>query len=174
MRGTYTLRPHHRPTTFYDFVHDAAKRERYWARSFLAFPRMQRAKANATHRAIQSLVDAGYLPATDGLITQNVDRLHWQAGTHGALELHGTLWHVHCLSCRHTLPRHTMQETLHRLNAGTAWAALFARWQASVRHMNADGDAELAADAMPSQPFAYPSCPACAEGTLKPSVVFLG
>ncbi len=33
------------------------------------------------------------------LITQNVDRLHQQAGSHDPIELHGTLWVWRCTSC---------------------------------------------------------------------------
>ncbi len=33
------------------------------------------------------------------LITQNVDGLHWLAGSRNVLELHGSIWRVRCVAC---------------------------------------------------------------------------
>ena len=33
------------------------------------------------------------------LITQNVDGLHWLAGSRNVLELHGNIWRVRCVAC---------------------------------------------------------------------------
>jgi NAD-dependent deacetylase len=34
------------------------------------------------------------------LVTQNVDGLHWLAGSREVIELHGSVWQARCLSCR--------------------------------------------------------------------------
>jgi NAD-dependent deacetylase len=36
------------------------------------------------------------------LATQNVDGLHAAAGSHRVLELHGSIWRLRCVGCRHT------------------------------------------------------------------------
>jgi len=41
------------------------------------------------------------------LVTQNVDGLHWGAGSRDVIELHGSIWRARCLSCleRFEIPR---------------------------------------------------------------------
>lgn len=53
---------------------------------------------NTGHRAIVRLRDAGRLA---GVVTQNVDGLHFKSGLDDGLvaELHGNVRHSHCLSC---------------------------------------------------------------------------
>jgi NAD-dependent deacetylase len=72
------------------------------------------ATPNAAHRALVSLERAGRLRA---IVTQNIDELHQRAGSDPArvIEVHGTLFHVVCLSCR---DRTAMRETLDRVAAG--------------------------------------------------------
>jgi NAD-dependent deacetylase len=55
---------------------------------------------NPGHRALAQLQDE-FETVGKGftLITQNVDRLHQQAGSRDPLELHGTLWVWRCTSC---------------------------------------------------------------------------
>jgi len=52
---------------------------------------------NPAHRA---LADWEQTFAEFTLITQNVDGLHYAAGSRNVLELHGNIWRVRCLSCR--------------------------------------------------------------------------
>jgi NAD-dependent deacetylase len=54
------------------------------------------AKPNAAHLALAELADGGWVA---GLITQNVDGLHRQAGSHDVIEVHGSLRTATCLSC---------------------------------------------------------------------------
>ena len=72
------------------------------------------ARPNAGHRAIAELERLGKL---HGLITQNVDGLHQQAGNspEKVIEVHGTMRWTMCWSCGDRLP---MQETLDRVRAG--------------------------------------------------------
>ncbi len=52
---------------------------------------------NAAHLALTGLGQAGILK---GIITQNIDGLHQKAGSKNVYEIHGTIWHNHCISCR--------------------------------------------------------------------------
>ena len=57
-----------------------------------------------------------------GLITQNVDRLHHKAGSPGVLELHGTTHRVTCMGCGRETCRHELQRQLAGLNPEAAAA----------------------------------------------------
>ncbi|HVE90895.1 MAG TPA: NAD-dependent deacylase [Actinomycetota bacterium] len=66
---------------------------------------------NAGHRALTRLEQLGCLR---GVITQNIDGLHQQAGS-TVVELHGTMRTIACLSCSATWPH---REVMKRLEAG--------------------------------------------------------
>ncbi len=53
-------------------------------------------KPNITHTALAELEKAGYIK---GLITQNIDGLHYKAGSKNLREVHGHLRTVHCIKC---------------------------------------------------------------------------
>lgn len=53
---------------------------------------------NPAHRALAELEQLGRL---HGIVTQNVDNLHQQAGSRRVFEIHGDHQHVHCLQCGH-------------------------------------------------------------------------
>lgn len=57
--------------------------------------------ANAAHRALAELEQRGLLA---GVVTQNVDNLHQQAGNRVVLEIHGDHQHLQCLACDHLEP----------------------------------------------------------------------
>src|SRR5579863_7490901 len=77
-------------------------RQRYWARATLGWVRFSGARPNAAHRALAALERRG---ALQGIITQNVDRLHHAAGSRRVVELHGALADVRCLGCGDVEPR---------------------------------------------------------------------
>lgn len=52
---------------------------------------------NPAHEVIARLESSGYL---DGVITQNADRLHQEAGSENVIELHGNLDRIVCQSCK--------------------------------------------------------------------------
>jgi NAD-dependent deacetylase len=62
-----------------------------WRRSLIA-----QARPNPGHRA---LVDLENQTPDFTLITQNVDGLHFQAGSRRVLEIHGSIWEVRCTAC---------------------------------------------------------------------------
>jgi NAD-dependent SIR2 family protein deacetylase len=155
--GHWKRRP---PVQLQEFLHLEPARRRYWARSMLGWPMMARARPNPAHRALAQLQRAGLVT---GLITQNVDGLHQQAGHQNVLELHGALGTVVCLDCGARSARQLLQQRLERdnvfmLNASAAAAP--------------DGDADLA-DTFDLARFRVPACTDCG-GRLKPDVVFYG
>lgn len=59
------------------------------------------ARPNPAHRALARLEQATRLA---GLVTQNVDGLHQEAGSHVVHELHGSLRRATCIGCYQNLP----------------------------------------------------------------------
>jgi NAD-dependent SIR2 family protein deacetylase len=135
---------------------DPRARQRYWARSMLGWPRFSAAAPNEGHRAFAALEQRGLL---QGVITQNVDRLHHAAGSRRVVELHGALAEVVCLGCGRLEARASLQARLTLLNP---------RWESDAE-LAPDGDAELAE----VDGFRVADCLACG-GVLKPRVVFFG
>jgi NAD-dependent SIR2 family protein deacetylase len=136
-----------------------AVRRRYWARSMVGYPTLARAEANAGHRALAALGAEGRL---GGLLTQNVDGLHQQAGSTGVLELHGNIHKVVCLDCHALFARSFVQGQLIDANPGMVGTAARAL---------PDGDAHLEPASLDD--FNIPWCVHCG-GMLKPDVVFFG
>ena len=159
-RGPETRRRARNPIQYRAFVTDPAARTRYWARSAVGWQRVAQARPNAGHYALARMEAAGLV---HGLITQNVDGLHYAAGSRRVVELHGALAHVRCLGCGAAELRAGLQRRLLALNPG--WTA---RPPAEIAP---DGDAEL--DPPWEQTFRVPACLRCG-GVLKPDVVFFG
>jgi NAD-dependent SIR2 family protein deacetylase len=147
------------PVMFHSFMGDAAIRRRYWARSLVGWRRLRAARPNDAHRALARLQQQHRVEC---LLTQNVDRLHQLAGSADAIDLHGRIDLVRCMSCQVRLPREDLQAELLRLNP--AWAGLDAL-------AAPDGDADL--EALDFSSFQIPPCSLCG-GVLKPDVVFFG
>ena len=150
---------HARPVQFQDFVRSREVRQRYWARSFLGWPRVATAEPNAAHRALASLESLGFVHR---LITQNVDELHRKAGSRKVVDLHGVLSRVRCLDCGDIIDRHALQRDLEALNPN---------WTGTASTAKPDGDATVSDAA--ARDFSIPSCARC-DGILKPDVVFFG
>jgi len=142
------------------FIQRADVRQRYWARATFGWERFKEARPNAAHQALAALEAAGVLA---GVITQNVDRLHHQAGSRRVVELHGALADVRCLGCGGHEPRAGLQQRL--LEANPGWLAR------AGTEARPDGDAELSAEAVTA--FEVVDCQRCG-GSLKPEVVFFG
>lgn len=97
------------PIKHHEFIQYHDKRKRYWARSALGWPPVERAQPNVVHYALVELERRGYIA---GLITQNVDRLHQSAGQKNVIDLHGRLDRVRCLSCGQYEARKQLQVRL--------------------------------------------------------------
>jgi len=147
------------PMRYQEFMKDAQARQRYWARSLVGWSRFAESRPNAGHHALARLEAAGVVT---GLVTQNVDGLHGQAGSTRVVELHGSLHRVRCRQCGGTRGREDFQRELVALNPESpSWGAELAP----------DGDAELSPALIAH--FEVPPCRACG-GILKPDVVFFG
>ncbi|MEE4144438.1 MAG: NAD-dependent protein deacetylase [Halieaceae bacterium] len=150
---------HSAPITHQEFVADAARRRRYWARSLLGWPAVRDARPNAAHLALARLEQLGRV---DLLITQNVDRLHQRAGSTAVIDLHGRVDQVRCLHCVGVFSRELIQQKLLRDNPQPPGLPAPRR---------PDGDADVADEWVES--IAVPRCDLCG-GTLIPDVVFFG
>jgi NAD-dependent deacetylase len=75
------------------FRRDPVKVWDFYARRFEV---RQRARPNAAHDALAALERAGYVQA---VVTQNIDRLHEQAGSRDVVEVHGSIRTSSCLAC---------------------------------------------------------------------------
>lgn len=158
----------HKPIYFSAFVRSAEVRRFYWARSYRGWPRFDRARPNAAHRALAQLESHGRVHQ---LITQNVDDLHQEAGSRAVVQLHGRNRVVVCLDCGGESPREEMQERLGELNAEWLSAAPWDHLHADEADFAPDGDADVAQDVIGG--FRVPECHRCG-GVLKPAVVFFG
>lgn len=159
--GVYKRPP---PMNISEFVGSAAARQRYWARSLFGWPPFAAARPNQGHRSLASLQASGYLAG--GLITQNVDDLHQQAGHRDVVALHGRLHWVLCMQCQARSSRVEFQQALLRANPQLGRKV----GQDSVTLLP-DGDALL--DDSKIAEFSVPGCKICG-GFVKPDVVFFG
>ncbi|MFF8659298.1 NAD-dependent protein deacetylase [Streptomyces huasconensis] len=149
----------HTPMTYQEFLAAPEARRRYWARSHLGWRTFGRARPNAGHRAVAAFARHGLV---GGVITQNVDGLHQAAGSGEAVELHGSLDRVVCLSCGTFSPRRELARRLEEANPDYAPVAA---------GINPDGDADLTDEQV--EDFRVLPCTICG-GILKPDVVFFG
>ena len=67
--GTYTLNKSYRPIYYNEFLSSHEARKRYWARSFLGWTNLHRAKPNGAHWAVRDLGDLGFVSR---VITQSM------------------------------------------------------------------------------------------------------
>jgi len=99
----------YRPVTLPEFMASADARRRYWVYKKETYADFAQARPNATHQALAGLEAEGRLL---GVITQNIDGLHQEAGSRRVVELHGTNRRVECLGCGWTAPAAVAQERL--------------------------------------------------------------
>ena len=67
--GTYTLNRTYRPIYYNEFITNHEARKRYWARSFLGWTNLHKAKPNSAHTAVR---DLGNLGVISSVITQSL------------------------------------------------------------------------------------------------------
>lgn len=81
----------------------------YWGVSRARWAAVAESRPNAGHRALAEMEAAGYLV---GVVTQNTDGLHHDAGTRRLVELHGSGRIVRCMDCGSEEARSVVQERL--------------------------------------------------------------
>ncbi len=153
------------PMTYQEFIAAPENRQRYWARNHIGWSHLRRADPNGGHAAAAHLERRGLLT---GLITQNVDRLHEDAGSINVVDLHGRFDRVVCLDCARRFSRALLAGVLDELNPGFLDRAV----AAGALEMAPDADATVE-DAGLIKSFTVARCPACA-GMLKPDFVYFG
>ncbi len=154
--------PPRTPITYQQFVADPAFRRHYWARNHYGWHHVGRVAPNAGHRALAELERRGIVL---GVITQNVDLLHQQAGSRRVIDLHGHYNEVACLSCGHRVSRAELDTRLVALNPGF------------LERVEEIADVEIAPDAdaviEQTEGFVVADCEVCG-GVLKPDIVYFG
>jgi NAD-dependent SIR2 family protein deacetylase len=159
-RDSDGVRRGRQPMMYQEFLARPEARRRYWARAMLGWPRLRQARPNQAHEALAALQGQARI---SGLITQNVDALHDQAGSRDVIELHGSLHRVLCLDCGQPSERQQIQLLMEDQNP----------YLAGVDAVQApDGDTLL--DPAFEARFQIPRCPHCDGERLKPDVVFFG
>ena len=147
------------PIQEHSFLTNAHTRQRYWVRSYYGWPLMRDAKPNAAHVALAEMERRGQVEL---LITQNVDRLHQQAGSDNVVDLHGRVDQVRCLGCGTTCTRSHIQTRLSEENNLPEHISQSPR---------PDGDMEVPESLIAT--LTPPTCKSC-DGNLMPNVVFFG
>lgn len=85
-----------RTVYFDEFLSSADARFEYWRQKSEAHRDFATAAPNITHQRLAEWESSGCLC---GVITQNIDGLHQDAGSQQVLELHGTARWIACLDC---------------------------------------------------------------------------
>jgi NAD-dependent deacetylase len=85
---------------------------RYYSYALELYPTRRSAKPNPAHHLLAELEEKGLLK---GVITQNVDGLHQDAGSRNVYELHGSYRQALCLDCSSTS---NMDEVMERVQSG--------------------------------------------------------
>jgi NAD-dependent deacetylase len=109
--GIWSRRP---SPTYRAFMQDPAARREYWRTRRELAGLLTRAQPNAAHYALAEMERRGILA---GIITQNFDGLHQEAGSNpgSVVELHGTSREAACQNCGARL---VMAEVQARVDAG--------------------------------------------------------
>lgn len=157
-RSPESLKRNHKPMRFQEFVGSVAAQKRYWARSLVGWPVMDRAEPNVNHDVVARLERGGFV---GGVLTQNVDDLHFKAGSERVIELHGGLNRAVCLACGALEKRVRLQRRMLHLNP---------EFDGVATEIKPDGDAIVEQS---YDDFRLPECLRC-SGVLKPDVVFFG
>jgi NAD-dependent deacetylase len=89
------------PVYYHDFMTSAEARHEYWRQKAEMEPEMAAAHPNAGHRVLARWEQEGWL---EGVITQNIDGLHQEAGSRVVYELHGSAREIACQDCGARFP----------------------------------------------------------------------
>lgn len=84
------------PVMFQDFMNDDASRFEYWRQKSEGFAEFGAALPNEGHQILARWERHRNL---SGIVTQNIDGLHQDAGNKLVIELHGTAREIQCMHC---------------------------------------------------------------------------
>jgi NAD-dependent SIR2 family protein deacetylase len=158
--------PPRNPMTYQQFVSDEAFRRHYWARNHVGWQHVRRTHPNEGHRVLAALEERGVV---HGVITQNVDLLHEDAGSRNVIDLHGRYDRVICLQCGRVISRAHLAERLDALNPGFLDSVLDGGTTVADIEIAPDADAVVEQ----TSHFRPAPCEFCG-GVLKPEIVYFG
>jgi len=169
--GLYSRSPDYRPVQHQEFLKSYQRRQNYWARNYMAWPKFSSLQPNTGHMILADWQRRGVLSSELGsLVTQNVDGLHHRAGSQQVVELHGCSYRVSCLRCGARISRQELQHLFASANPNFYDKVLEDQHN---KPLMPDGDVALDEDQV--REFRVPPCPSCHhDGPLKPDVVFFG
>lgn len=84
------------PVYYDEYLADPDARKEYWRQKSITHDEFLKARPNVAHRLLASWEQRGRIR---GVITQNIDGLHQEAGSRHVWELHGTARQIACLDC---------------------------------------------------------------------------
>ncbi len=85
------------PVRYDDFLNSKAARVQYWKQRAKIYKDFAAAKPNRGHRTLARFEELGRIV---GVVTQNIDGLHQDAGSRRVIELHGTSRVIACVACK--------------------------------------------------------------------------
>lgn len=135
-----------KPLDFGSFVAEEAYRKEFWIDGYQDWKKFSQTIPNDAHIAIAELQNRGFV---NGVITQNVDGLHWVDESQVVAELHGNMYATSCMACPTIYSTSYIVEKLEL------------------------GNPSLLTDNVDRKNFWIPNCEEC-TGVIKPDVVFFG
>lgn len=72
---------------------------KFYNEGFKILTSMKNAKPNDAHIILAKMEDEGLI---SGIVTQNIDNLHFEAGSKNIMEVHGHIRYGHCIKCGKT------------------------------------------------------------------------
>lgn len=155
--------PPRTPMTYQQFAGDPVFRRVYWARNHVGWRHVHDTRPNDGHRALARMERDGVV---SGVITQNVDLLHEEAGSRTVIDLHGRYDRVVCLNCGRVVSRAHLAERLEALNPH-----FLEGLDGSVVDIEIAPDADAVIE--DTSGFVPADCESCG-GILKPDIVYFG
>jgi NAD-dependent SIR2 family protein deacetylase len=128
------------------FVSDPIWRKKFWIRGARQWDEWADAAPNITHEVVSAMEHTGHVT---GVVTQNVDGLHYDAGSLVVAEIHGNMFTSSCMKCGETYSQADVIEDMWLMNP------------------------KLANKRVIAKTFVEPMCSQCGF-FLKPDVVFFG
>lgn len=135
-----------KPLDYGPFIKDEDYRKDFWIEGYRDWKEFSQSEPNDGHLIVGKLQNAGFV---NGVITQNVDDLHWTDENQVVAELHGNMYGTVCLMCKSHFGTELVVQKMQLANPS------------------------LITGTVDREHFWTPKCEACG-GILKPNVVFFG
>lgn len=135
-----------KPLDFGSFVAEEAYRKEFWIDGYQDWKDFSQTIPNDAHLTIAEMQNTGFV---NGVITQNVDGLHWVDDQQVVAQLHGNMYSTSCMAC------------------GEVY------WTSYIIEKLELGNPSLLTDNVDRENFWVANCEEC-TGVIKPDVVFFG